>query len=112
LPNFPLLNEDGEDDVQLLARVEQEARNIVGGYTRAEHEACVGSLPNNGCMNRMLKVVGVAYGPRPVPVSMEVLKKRKADAVVKVLGKCPKVAEKKGAMPVKVSGSRTSVGSK
>jgi hypothetical protein len=26
--------------------VEQEARNIVGGYTRAEYKACLTSIPN------------------------------------------------------------------
>jgi hypothetical protein len=39
LSNIPLSHKDGGgDDVQLLARVEQEARNIVGGYTHTEHE--------------------------------------------------------------------------
>jgi uncharacterized protein YbaP (TraB family) len=79
LPNFPLSRE-GEDDVQLLARVEQEARNIVGGYTHTKHEACIASLPNNDHLNHLLEVARVAYGSHPVPVSMEVLKKRKADA--------------------------------
>jgi hypothetical protein len=63
LPHFPLSREDEEDDAQLLATVEQEARNILGGYTRAEHEACVASLPNNGGLNHVLKVAGVSYGP-------------------------------------------------
>jgi hypothetical protein len=112
LPNFPLHREDGEDDVQFLARVEQEARNIMGGYTRAEHEACNASLPNNGRLNCVLEVAGVGYGPRPVPVSAEVLKKRKADGAAKVLAKRPKVAEKKSAGLAKVSGSRGSGSSK
>jgi hypothetical protein len=43
---------------------------------------------------------------------LEVLKKRKADATAKVSGKNPKVTEKKGAMPAKVSGSRASAGLK
>jgi hypothetical protein len=112
LPHFSLLREDGEDDAQLLARVEQEARNIVGSYTRVEHKVCVANLPNNGHLNHALEVAGVSYGPRPVPVSTEVLKKRKADATAKVSGKRPKVTEKKGVTHVKVSGSRMSVGSK
>jgi hypothetical protein len=95
LPNFPLCREYEEDDVQFLTRVEQEARNIVGGYTRMEHEAYIASIPNNGCLNHVLKVVGVGYGPLPVPISTEVLKKRMADAVAKVLGKRPKVADSK-----------------
>jgi hypothetical protein len=58
---------------------------------RTEHKACIASLPNNDCLNRVLEVVGVAYGPRLVLVSTEVLKKRKADAAAKVSTKCPKV---------------------
>jgi hypothetical protein len=108
LPNFPLSHEDGEDDVQLLARVKQEARNIMGGYTRSEHEGYVASLRNNGRLNHVLEVAGVAYGPRSVPVSVEVLKKRKADASTKVSAKCLKVTERKGAGLAKVSRSRAS----
>jgi hypothetical protein len=91
LPNFPLSRKGGEDDVQLLAKVEQEARNTVDGYTCTEHEVCVASLPNNGCLNYVLKVAGVAYGPRPVHVSVEVPNKRKTDVAVKVSAKRPKV---------------------
>jgi hypothetical protein len=68
LPNFPLRHEGEKDDVRFLARVEQEARNIVGGYTCAEHEACLASIQNNGRLNRVLELVGVSYGPRPVPI--------------------------------------------
>jgi hypothetical protein len=65
----------------------------MGGYTRTEHEACIANLPNNGLLNRVLEDAGVGYGPRPVPISAEVLKKRKADAAGKVLAKRPKVAK-------------------
>jgi hypothetical protein len=47
--------------------------------------------------------VGVAYGPRPVPVSLEVLKKRKADAAEQVMVKRLKAHEKKRAETVKVT---------
>jgi hypothetical protein len=102
LPRFPLSHKDDEDDAGFLARVEQEARVIVGSYTSTEHEACIASLPNNGRLNHALKLAGVAYGPRQVPVSTEVLKKRKADATGKVLANCPKVHEKKRMEPMKV----------
>jgi hypothetical protein len=46
-----------------------------------------------------------------VPISMEVLRKRKADVAAKVWGKRPKVTEKKGAVPAKVSRSRVSANS-
>jgi hypothetical protein len=45
----------------------------------------------------VLELVGVAYGPRPAPVSTEVLKKRKADNTEKVLAKHLKAPEKKRA---------------
>jgi hypothetical protein len=112
LPNFPLHHKDEEDDVRFLTRVEQEARNIVGGYTHVEHKACIISIPNNGHLNRVLKIAGVSYGPCPVPISAKVLKKRKADAATKVSGKRLKVVEKKGAMDVKISGSRAGADSK
>jgi hypothetical protein len=99
LPRFPLCR---EDDAHFLARVEQEARNIGGSYTCTKNEACIASLPNNGHLNHVLKIVGVVYVPRPVPVSLEVLKKRKVDASVKALAKCLKVPEKKGAEPTTV----------
>jgi hypothetical protein len=112
LPNFPLCREGEEDDVRFLARVEQEARNIVDGYMRVEHEACLTSIPNNGLLNHVLELVGVSYGPCPVPILAEVLKKRKADAPMKVSGKRPKVAEKKIALAAKISGSHMRAGSK
>jgi hypothetical protein len=112
LPHFPLSREDGDDDVQLIARVEHEARNIIGSYTRMEHDACIASLPNNSHLNRGLELAGVAYGPCLVLVSTEVLRKRKADATAKASGKRPEVTEKKGVVHVKVSGSRVSAGLK
>jgi hypothetical protein len=112
LLNFPLRREGEKDDVRFLARVEQEARNIVGGYTRTEHKACLASIPNNGRLNYVLELAGVSYGPRLVPVSAEVLKKRKADAATKVSGKCPKVAKKKIALATKIPGSCTGASSK
>jgi hypothetical protein len=60
LPRFPLSHEDEEDDACLLARVEQEARNIVGSYTCAEHEDCICDLPNNSHSKHVLKLVRVA----------------------------------------------------
>jgi hypothetical protein len=65
----------------------------VGIYTHTEHEACIASVLNNGCLNCVLEVAGVSYGHHPVPVSVEVLKKRKANTAVKVLAKRPKVAK-------------------
>jgi hypothetical protein len=105
LPRFPLSHKDEEDGTSFLARVEQEARTIVGSYTRVEHEACNAGLENNGHLNHVLELTEVAYGPRPTPVSVEVLKKRKSEASGKVSAKCPKVSEKKGTELVKVIGA-------
>jgi hypothetical protein len=96
LPRFPLSHEDDEDDAGFLVRVEQEARVIVGSYTHTEHKACIASLQNNSHLNRVLELTGVAYGCHPVPVSAEVLMKRKADTTGKVLAKHPKSMRRKG----------------
>jgi hypothetical protein len=90
-----------EDDAKFLARVEKEARVLVGSYTHPEHKVCA-VLPNNGRLNRVLELTGVAYGPRPAPILTEVLKKRKADSVGKTISKCPKALEKKRAEHVKI----------
>jgi hypothetical protein len=112
LPRFPLSHEDEEDDARFLARVEQEARNIVESYTCAEHEACVSGLLNNGHLNHVLKLAWVAYGAHSAPVSTKVLKKRKAEASGKVLVKRPKAPERKGTELAKVSGVRAKGGVK
>jgi hypothetical protein len=112
LPRFPLCREDEEDGAHFLVRVEHEARNIVGSYMCMEHEACIASLPNTGRLNRVLEVVVVAYMPPLVPVSAEVLKKRKVDATMKASAKNLKVPEKKGAEAAKVSRARASGGLK
>jgi hypothetical protein len=84
LPRFVVAREDDEDAAEFLARVEKEARVLVGSYTRPEHEACA-ALPNNGRLNRVLELTGVAYGPGPTLVSAQVLKKRKVDSIGKTV---------------------------
>jgi hypothetical protein len=44
LPKFSLHRQDDEDDIELLVMVQQEARVIVGSYTRMEHEAYIAGL--------------------------------------------------------------------
>jgi hypothetical protein len=98
LPEFPLTRFEGQSNDYFLVRVELDAENVVGSYSRAEHDACIQALPNGGCLNRVFERAGVAYGPRMQPnteASAEVVKKRKADACVMSLGKWMKVAEKK-----------------
>jgi hypothetical protein len=54
-------------------------------------------------LNHILELAGVAYGPHPTPVSVEALKKRKADSIEKTTSKHLKAREKKKAEPGKVS---------
>jgi hypothetical protein len=58
LPRFAVAR---EDDDNFLARVEKEARVLVGSYTCPEHEACA-VLSNNGRLNRELELVGWPMG--------------------------------------------------
>jgi hypothetical protein len=98
LPEFPLARFEGESNDCFLARVELDAENMVGSYGRAEHDACIQTLPNVGYLNRVFEKAGVAYGPRPQPgteASTEVAKKRKVVACVKSSGKWTKVVGKK-----------------
>jgi hypothetical protein len=37
---FQAVRKDDEDDIQVLARVELEAEDVVGRYTRLEHDVC------------------------------------------------------------------------
>jgi hypothetical protein len=60
LPKFVVVRKDDEDDVKLLARVELEAKGIVGSCTHPEHEACIMSLRNRGRLNRVFEFAEVA----------------------------------------------------
>jgi hypothetical protein len=102
LPRFTVAREGDEDDANFFARVEKEARVLVGSYTRPEHEAYA-VLLNNGRLNRVLELTGVSYGPHSAPASVEVLKKQKADSVWKTVSKGPKAHEKKRVEHVKTS---------
>jgi hypothetical protein len=64
LPKFVVIKKDDEDDVQFLARVELDFEGVVGSYTYLEHNACVASLCNEGCLNCVFEL---ALGPSPRP---------------------------------------------
>jgi hypothetical protein len=51
LRDLPFARVAGESNKCFLARVELEAENIVGGYNRVEHDACMMSLMNGGRLN-------------------------------------------------------------
>jgi hypothetical protein len=44
LPKFVAARRDGEDDAEFLARVELEAKVVVGSYTHPEHNAFIAGL--------------------------------------------------------------------
>jgi hypothetical protein len=99
LPKFVAAHRDGEDDAEFLARVELQAKVIVGSYAHLEHNACIAGLQNNGCLNRVLELMGVANEPHPMlgsDASTEVSKKRKVHATGKAPLKCLRVPGKKG----------------
>jgi hypothetical protein len=98
LPNFVASCKDDEDDIKFLARVELDAKVIVGSYTRLEHNFYIAWLHSEGRLNRVLELMGVAYGPHALPGSdafTKASKKRKIDSVGKVLGKRRKAPGKK-----------------
>jgi hypothetical protein len=106
LLKFVAVCKDDEDDVQFLARVELEAKGIMGSYTRPEHEACVVDLHNGVHLNRVFELAEVAYGPRPEPGTeefTEASKKRRMDAAGKNLGKHARAFGKKKVKTVKAA---------
>jgi hypothetical protein len=49
LPKFTAVQkDDNKDDVQFLVRVELEAEDIVGSYTKLENDACLAHVRNRG----------------------------------------------------------------
>jgi hypothetical protein len=55
LPEFPLTKFRGESDDHFRVRVELDVENVVGTYSRPEHDACVLALLNGGRLNRVFK---------------------------------------------------------
>jgi hypothetical protein len=83
LPEFHAAKAKGESDAQILARVELEAENILGCYSRLKHEASIKSLPNGGYLNRVFEMAVITYSPRPPPgteASVEAVQKRRGCA--------------------------------
>jgi hypothetical protein len=69
LPEFPVARLLGEKADGFWVRVELVAVNVVGRYTRGEHDACIAVVPNDGRLNRVFEQGGVPYEPRLVPDS-------------------------------------------
>jgi hypothetical protein len=83
LPEFPVARLPREMADGFQMRVELAAVNVVGRYTRGEHDACIAVVLNDGHLNRVFEQGGVPYGPCLVPdseASKEVAKKRKSNA--------------------------------
>jgi hypothetical protein len=69
---------------RILAEVETtKEERFLGSFTPREYDAVmVAKLRNGGRLNRVLKHMGVAYDPRPLPgneASQEVRDKRKVE---------------------------------
>jgi hypothetical protein len=105
LPDFHVARARGEsDNGGFLVKVKLEVENIVRGYTCAEHDACIKSLPNWDRLNRVFKMAGIAYTSRPQPsteASVEAARKRNVDAYDKPTGKRAEVAANRMATSVK-----------
>jgi hypothetical protein len=89
-----------------LARVELDAEGVVGSDTHLERDACVASLRNEGHLNHVFDLAGVAYRPRPVPgpgAFSEASRKRKMDAARKTPVKRVKAPGKKRGEPTRVA---------
>jgi hypothetical protein len=110
LPKFTAVCRDGnEDEVQFLARVELEVEDIVGSYRKPEHDACLAHLHNGGRLNHIFELVGVTYGPHPMPGTeefTEAMKEWKLDATEKNPSKCSKAVGKRKMELVKVATSQ------
>jgi hypothetical protein len=86
LPSFIASRKVDEDNVKFLVRVESDAKVIMGSYTHSKHDTCITRLQSRDRLNCVLELVGVTYGPRPVPGSdafTVASKRRKTDFVGK-----------------------------
>jgi hypothetical protein len=109
LSKFVAVRKDDEDNVKFLARVEPEAKGIVGSYTHPEHDTCLASLHNRGQLNHVFELAGVAYGSRVVPGTdefTEVSRKRRMDATGKNPIKHARTSGKKKVEIVKAAAPR------
>jgi hypothetical protein len=87
----------------------------VVSYTHPKRDVCMASLPNGGRLNWVFELVGVPYGPRPLPGTdafIEASKKRKMDAAGKMHVKRVKALGKRKADSVDIVVSRAKSGSK
>jgi hypothetical protein len=61
IAKFVAARKDNNDDINFLAWVELDAKEIVGSYTCLEHDACIAGVHNSANLNRVLELAGVAY---------------------------------------------------
>lgn len=102
-PVFGLRNPQQKSNETIVAELEREALNILGPWNIREYDFFVAVCCHQGCINRCLHEMGVAYETRPVPpspqkpsrgpgnVGSDVLasKKSKGKAVVESSGTLP-----------------------
>jgi hypothetical protein len=67
LPVFPVEAIPTESANCFLAKVETNAKKLLGSYVPREHDVCVlATLPNGGHLNQVFEEMGVPYAPRPL----------------------------------------------
>jgi hypothetical protein len=95
LPLFAVGAVDAEHVKHFLAKVETEAKRVLGSFGPKEYDALMAvNIPNGGRLNRVFEQMGVSYAPRPVPGSddsQEVVRKRKSEVSKKPIVKKAKV---------------------
>jgi hypothetical protein len=65
---FPVDAISAEGASHFLAKVETDAKRILGNYGPKEHDVLImAKLPNGDCLNWVFEQIGVPYAPRPLP---------------------------------------------
>jgi hypothetical protein len=65
---FPVDAISAEGDGHFLAKVETDAKRILGNYGPKEHDVLImEKLLNGDCLNWVFEQIGVPYAPRPLP---------------------------------------------
>jgi hypothetical protein len=66
LPLFIVGNVAIEYATSVLAEVETEAKKVLGSFRPKQYDALYKvNIPNSGCLNRVLRQMGVRYAPHP-----------------------------------------------
>jgi hypothetical protein len=91
LPLFVVGTIAAEHANHFLAKVDMEAKKVMGSFGPREYDALrVADIPNAGCLNCIFEQIGISYFPRPQPGSTAAQltnRKRKAEVAKKSIAK-------------------------